>query len=212
MMKKINIISQLTIITLFFMLLYSCDSLQIVSGTVYDSITKQAIDSVFVQKKDSETSIYTDENGYFKIEDVGLSPTTVVISKAGYDTVIIEIENKENKIIYLKRKQEQYIIGKWELDYIELIYGGMDAPNERSTIELFENGNYIRFIWGFESGGTFQVTENELWLDEKYKIGDREGSERGEYLLNIEKLEEDSLIISFIECDTIVFQTYLRID
>lgn len=108
--------------------------------------------------------------------------------------------------------QKQYFFGKWELDYKKLNVGRMDASNERNTIELFENGNYIRFIWGFESGGTFQVTENELWLDEKYKIGDREGSERGEYLLNIEKLEEDSLIISFIECDTKVFQTYLRID
>lgn len=211
-MKIIRIIFQLTIITLSFILLCSCGNSRIVRGTVHDSFTEQTIDSVFVQVNGLETSTYTDENGCFAIEDAGLSPTTVVISKAGYNTVNIEIENEGNTIIYLERKLEQQIIGKWELNYTELFDRGMEVTNEGSTFEFFENGNYIRFIWSFESGGTFQVTGNELWLDEEYRIGDKEGSERGEYLLPIEMFEEDSFIISFIECDTRVYQTYLRID
>lgn len=109
MMKKNNTILMIAIASLFFMLLNSCDALQIVSGTVYDNTTKQAIDSAFVKKKGSETSTYTNRNGYFKIEDVGLSPTTVVISKAGYDTVIVEIENGKSKNIYLEKKSDKYI-------------------------------------------------------------------------------------------------------
>ena len=211
-MKQVRLIFQLMLIVLSFMLLYSCGNSRIVRGTVHDSITEQIIDSVFVQINGSEISTYTDENGCFIIEDAGLSPITVVISKAGYDTVSIEIENEENTIICLERKQEQNIIGKWELIYTDFIDGRMNALNDGSTFEFSENGNYIRFVWGFESGGTYQVTGNELWLDEKYRIGDKEGSERGEYLLNIEMFEEDSLIISFIECDAMVFQTYLPVD
>lgn len=104
------------------------------------------------------------------------------------------------------------IIGKWKLNRTEFIHGATDIPGDGNTFEFFENGDYTRFIWGFESGGTFQLAENELRLNENYRIGDREGSERGEYLLHIQFFEEDSIIISFTECDALVFQTYLPVD
>ncbi|MCK4663984.1 MAG: hypothetical protein KAT68_14040 [Bacteroidales bacterium] len=86
-----------------------------------------------------------------------------------------------------------------------------ENENKKHTIEFIENGKYKRFIWGFESGGSYQINKNELWLNEKYKIGDKEGSERGKYLLNLEKLEKNKLIISFTECDTKVYQVYKKI-
>lgn len=108
-MKKINAIFQLMTATLFLMLLNSCDCLQTAGGTVYDNETKQVIDSAFVTKKDSKfDDAYTDKKGCFRIESIdgkpfACPPMTVVISKTGYEPVIIDIENGESKNIYLKK-------------------------------------------------------------------------------------------------------------
>ena len=111
--------------------------------------------------------------------------------------------------------QEKFIIGKWELDYKSTkdFYGNIMTENDKkeNTLEFFENSEYKRFVWGFESGGTFKIAENELRLDEKYRIGDKEGSERGKYILKIEKLEKNKLIISFTECDVKVYRVYQKI-
>ena len=120
------------------------------------------------------------------------------------------------------KEKKQVITGKWELDYNSTkdFYGNIMTKNDEkeNTLEFFENGKpalpagrYKRFIWGFESGGTFQISENELWLDEQYRIGDKEGSERGKYLLQIEKFEKNKLIISFTESDVNVYQVYQKI-
>lgn len=129
-----------------------------------------------------------------------------------------------------KENSEQLIIGKWELDYKKLLKNNNKKdtaefvktknsrlplspvawPDEKSTIEFFESGKYKRFIWGFESGGTFQIAGNELRLNEKYRIGDKEGSERGKYVLKIEEFKKNKLIISFIECDVKVYQVYQK--
>lgn len=209
-MNQRNTLFPIALIT--FLLLSSCGNSGIVRGTIHDSITKQTIDGVFVQMIGSETSTYTDGNGCFLMENAGLSPAIVVVSKTGYNTENIVIENEENTNIYLEKSQRQQIIGKWKLNRTEFIHGVTDTPGDGNTFEFFENGDYTRFIWGFESGGTFQLAENELRLNENYRIGDREGSERGEYLLHIQIFEEDSLIISFTECDALVFQTYLPVD
>ncbi|MCD4792251.1 MAG: hypothetical protein K8R54_03390 [Bacteroidales bacterium] len=114
-----------------------------------------------------------------------------------------------------KENSEQLIIGKWELDYKSTkdFYGNIMTNNDEkeNTLEFFENSKYKRFIWGFESGGTFQITGNEFRLDEKYRIGDKEGSERGKYVLQIEKFKKNKLIISFTECDVKVYQVYQKI-
>ena len=123
-MKKTAKIFQLITATLLFLLLNSCDCLQTVSGTVYDNETKQVIDSVFVKKKNSEfDNAYTDKKGCFRIESIdgkpfACPPMTVVISKTGYEPVITDIENGENKNIYLKKmnklKSDLILIAKVE--------------------------------------------------------------------------------------------------
>ena len=114
----------------------------------------------------------------------------------------------------IKNTVNRNIIGKWELDYKSTkdFYGNIMTENDEkeNTLEFFENGKYKRFIGGFESGGTFQITEKEFRLDEKYRIGDKEGSERGKYILKIEKFKKNKLIISFTECDVKVYQVYQK--
>lgn len=88
----------------------SCDCYQNVSGTVLDAATKQAIDSVYVHKKNRDSNAaYTNKEGNFKIVSIsggpfGCPPMTVVLSKAGYETVSVTIGNAKHETIFLKRK------------------------------------------------------------------------------------------------------------
>ncbi|MCD4664031.1 MAG: hypothetical protein K8R68_02095, partial [Bacteroidales bacterium] len=163
---------------------------------------------------------------YKKLPDFNTKKYSIYISDnlPWYGSLCLkETEEKVNKLkndikeILIDNKiQEQFITGKWDLDYKNTkdCSGNIMTENEnkKNTIEFFENSKYKRFIWGFESGGSYQINKNELWLDEKYKIGDKEGSGRGKYLLNLEKIEKNKLIISFTECDMKVYQVYKKIE
>jgi hypothetical protein len=107
--KHMNrIILLLTIIGMITIL--SCgDCLQKISGTVLDEQTKQPIDSVYIQEENKyDYNCFTDPKGNFKLSRIsgGLfrCPTMkVVISKTGYETFSLKIENGEHKTIKLRK-------------------------------------------------------------------------------------------------------------
>ncbi|MEA1874919.1 MAG: hypothetical protein U9N51_10915 [Bacteroidota bacterium] len=139
-----------------------------------------------------------------------------IIDELGAGSYWIEVNISPNKfesefVNPEKESIEQNIIGTWKLNEKKLQVGRMDAPKEKNSLEFYENGTYKRFIWSFESGGTYSISGDTLWLNENWKIGDKEGSERGKYLLQIEKFEKNKLIISFTECDVKVHQVYQKV-
>lgn len=107
-MQKMRILTIiLTLSTL--MLFTSCDCLQNVTGTVIDADTNQPIQGVQVHKQNKEyNKDETDEEGKFAIESIsgglfGCPPMTIIVSKEGYETKTVEIDNAEDDTIKLKR-------------------------------------------------------------------------------------------------------------
>ena len=93
--------------------LFSCgDCLQKVSGTVLDEQSKQPIDSVYIQEENNyDYNSFTDQKGNFELSRIsgGLfrcPPMKVVISKSGFETVSLKIENGEHKTIKLRKLQK----------------------------------------------------------------------------------------------------------
>jgi len=106
------------------------------------------------------------------------------------------------------------IVGHWEIDYKNLRdceEGKIikHVKGKESSLDFYSNGHYRRLTWGFESGGIYTLNKNDLLLDEKYQLEDENSTEQ-KHKLGIEELVQDTLIISFIECDTKIEQTYLR--
>ncbi len=97
----------LTLLTLT--ILISCDCLQNVTGTIVDKRTNKPIDSAYVYKENRKNdNSFSDKKGDFVVESIsgglfGCPPMTVVISKKGYETQTIEIENTGHETIKLKR-------------------------------------------------------------------------------------------------------------
>ncbi len=159
--------------TLFIMFFCSCDCLQTAGGTVYDDETKQVIDSVFVKKKNSEfDNAYTDKKGYFRIESIdgkpfGCPPMTVVISKAGYETIITDIEPEENKNIYLKKmnklKSDLILIAKVEN---VVFFNPMGMGAVKFSLEKIVKGDSVNseFVIKFQ-----YFKEFENMLPDEYK-------------------------------------------
>ena len=109
---------------------------------------------------------------------------------------------------------ESSIIGHWEIDYKNLRDCDegkkiKHVKGKESSFDFYNNGNYRRLIWGFESGGTYTLNQSELILNEKYQLED-ENSKEQKRKLGIEKLLGDTLIISFTECDTKIQHIYFR--
>jgi hypothetical protein len=83
--------------------------MQNVSGTVLDEQTKQPIDSVYIQEENNyDYHSFTDQKGNFELSGIsgGLfrcPPMKVVISKSGFETVSLKIENGEHKTIKLRK-------------------------------------------------------------------------------------------------------------
>ena len=104
-MNKQKII--LTLLTLA--ILTSCDCRQIVTGTIVDKATKEPIDSAYIYKENRKNdNSFSDKKGNFSVNGIsgglfGCPPMTVVISKEGYETQIVEIENTGHETIKLKR-------------------------------------------------------------------------------------------------------------
>lgn len=90
-------------------LLSGGDCMQIVSGTVLHEETKQAIDRVYVQEKNNHYyQSFTDPKGNFELSRIsgGLfrcPPMKVVISKQGFETVMLKIKHGEHKTIKLRK-------------------------------------------------------------------------------------------------------------
>lgn len=93
------------------MLLFSCDCVQDVYGTVLDAETLQPIDSVYVYKQSKENDFgYTDEQGHFEINSIdgGLSfrcpPMAVILKKDGYEIDSTTIEVGTHAKVHLRRQ------------------------------------------------------------------------------------------------------------
>jgi CarboxypepD_reg-like domain len=107
-MRKTN---QLTIISTFAILIIftSCDCFQNVTGTVLDNETNQPIEGVQAQKENMEYEKEdTNDNGEFALKSIsgglfGCPAMTVVISKDGYETQTVKIENSRHMVIKLQR-------------------------------------------------------------------------------------------------------------
>jgi hypothetical protein len=80
-----------------------------VKGTITDELTNQPIQGVHVQKENKDVDqAYSNENGNFEITSIsgglfGCPPMTVVVSKEGYKTQTLEIENAGHKKIKLQK-------------------------------------------------------------------------------------------------------------
>jgi len=91
------------------MLFTSCDCLQIVTGTVIDSDTNQPIQGVQVHKQNKDhDKDETDEKGKFAIKSIsgglfGCPPMTIIVTKDGYETKTVKINNAEDDTIKLQR-------------------------------------------------------------------------------------------------------------
>lgn len=98
-----------TALTLFAISLYSCDCVQIAKAKVLDATTKQPIDSVKIFKKSrTEQNTLTNTNGTFKLHSIsgglgGCPPMTIVLSKKGYQTKIVDVASDSSTIIYLDK-------------------------------------------------------------------------------------------------------------
>lgn len=104
-MKKLTLV--LIIITSA--LLTSCDCMQHVTGTVLDAETSEPIEGAQVQKENKDyDKDETDEKGKFAVESISggfrCPPMTLVVSKKGYQTLTVKIDNAGKKTIKLKRK------------------------------------------------------------------------------------------------------------
>lgn len=91
------------------MLITSCDCMQNVTGTVLDAETSLPIEGAHVQKENKEyDKDETDEKGEFTVESISggfrCPPMIVVVSKEGYETLTVKIDNAGNETIKLKRK------------------------------------------------------------------------------------------------------------
>lgn len=89
-------------------ILTSCDCYQNVTGTIVDAETNQPIEGAYVQKEHKDyDKDETDEKGNFKVESISggfrCPPMTVIISKEGYETLTVKINNGGNEKIKLKR-------------------------------------------------------------------------------------------------------------
>lgn len=104
-MKSLSALLTLVILTTF----VSCgDCLQNASGTVIDEQTNLPIQGVQIQKENNVSiKEETDVNGCFSVTGIsgGLfdcPPMTIIITKDGYDTIEIKIENASHDTIKLK--------------------------------------------------------------------------------------------------------------
>ena len=91
-------------------LLFACDCLQKVSGTILDKETKQAIDSVYAVKAERDLGVFTDTSGQFKLSAIsggpcGCPPMKVVLSKKGYKKQVIKIPNAKHSVILLVKEK-----------------------------------------------------------------------------------------------------------
>ena len=89
-------------------ILCTCDCHQNVSGTVLDTRTKKAIDSVYVQNTvRTSTHTFTDSTGNFRLSSIsgGFScqPMPIALTKQGYEIKILEIKNAAHDTIFLER-------------------------------------------------------------------------------------------------------------
>ncbi len=97
---------------LLFMLLgfvTSWDCMQNVQGVVFDSVSKEPLDSVYVCKVTELNGKYTDKNGKFEINGIsgGLfrcPSMKVTLNKKGYKRQILTLENYKSKVIYLEKE------------------------------------------------------------------------------------------------------------
>lgn len=107
-------------------------------------------------------------------------------------------------------KNNKDLIGKWELDYNKEF---LSCDNDfvkyskeeygQTSIELFNSGSYKQYIWGTETTGKYKVEANKLLLI------DSDGN--GIWSLNIKKIENDTLKISYPECDVVINWTFYKV-
>lgn len=104
-MRTLTIILTLATLTT----LTSCDCIQHLTGTVIDAQTDQPIQDAHVQKKNKKNyKADTDEKGNFEIRSIsgglfGCPPMTIIVSKEGYESKTIEIDNAEDDKIKLQK-------------------------------------------------------------------------------------------------------------
>ena len=83
--------------------LSNCEGFKCANGFVYDSVTKEPIDSVLCHANSGYNTIYTDSLGAFDVCNrmgscnFGCKDISVTFSKKGYKTKVIENPNNEIK-------------------------------------------------------------------------------------------------------------------
>ncbi len=105
-------IKTLKLIPIPLLLFWGCDCRQSVSGAVVDKQTNHPLDSaaVFKLNKPYDEAV-SDTSGFFEVSSIsggllGCPPMTIIVSKAGYQTDTIEIENGGSDTIRLSRIKE----------------------------------------------------------------------------------------------------------
>ncbi|SMP05277.1 CarboxypepD_reg-like domain-containing protein [Algoriphagus winogradskyi] len=104
-MRTLTIILTLATLATF----TSCDCVQNVTGTVIDEQTEQPIQNAHVQKENKEyDQADTDDKGNFEIMSIsggifGCPPMAIIVSKEGYESKTLEIDNAQHETIKLQK-------------------------------------------------------------------------------------------------------------
>jgi hypothetical protein len=122
-----------------FSLLYSCDCNQNVSGIVLDKETNLPIEKATIQKLNGSYNVFSSEKGEFKISAISggvfkCPPMEIIVSKDGFFSDTLYIENSKQKKIYLKQK-------KWFDEYCKNELELIKPENEMKILNLKLNSN-----------------------------------------------------------------------
>lgn len=123
-----------TVFFIVFSLLYSCDCHQNISGIILSKETNLPIEKATIQTLNRDYKVFSSEKGEFRISAVSggffkCPPMEIVVSKDGFFSDTLSIENSKQKKVYLKQK-------KWFDDYCKNELELIKPENELKILDI----------------------------------------------------------------------------
>ncbi|MCI5058496.1 MAG: hypothetical protein MRY83_20455 [Flavobacteriales bacterium] len=110
--------------------------------------------------------------------------------------------------------EKENLIGIWELDYKTLrsCEGELSdydpVKGSRCKLVFKEKAEFERLTWDLLSYGRFRIQDSILVLDASYDENSKSGFST--YKFSVESVSTHKLVLSFIECDQKIIQTYTK--